>query len=119
MFWLYLDPGSGSFLLQLLIAGIAALGLGIGTQWARIKRFFNKNKAQAKSADDEDDEDYVDAPVATAAASAAEPTRTHSAHLPVKCPTCGAAVRPNEVKWLDEITIECQYCGVPIKVNPK
>ena len=57
MFWLYLDPGSGSFLLQLLIAGLAALGLGIGTQWARIKRFFNKKKAQAEPADGEDDEE--------------------------------------------------------------
>ena len=54
MFWLYLDPGSGSFLLQLLIAGLAAISLAIGTQWARIKRFFNRKKA--RPTDDEDDE---------------------------------------------------------------
>jgi len=57
MFWLYLDPGSGSFLLQLLIAGLAAISLAIGTQWARIKRFFSKKKAKAAPAADEDDEE--------------------------------------------------------------
>ena len=57
MFWLYLDPGSGSFLLQLLIAGLAAISLAIGTQWTRIKRFFSKKKAKAAPAADEDDEE--------------------------------------------------------------
>ena len=38
----YLDPGSGSFLIQLLIAGGAALILAFATQWNRIKRLFRK-----------------------------------------------------------------------------
>jgi hypothetical protein len=57
MIWLYLDPGSGSFLLQLLIAGLAGLGLALGTQWAKIKRFFSKKKNQADTAADEEDEE--------------------------------------------------------------
>jgi len=35
--------------------------------------------------------------------------------LPTHCPSCGAAVRPNEVEWLDEVTAECDYCGSPVR----
>ena len=58
MFLLYLDPGSGSFLIQLLIAGIAGAGLAIAVSWARIKHFFNRKKTAAtpETDDDEDDE---------------------------------------------------------------
>ena len=35
--------------------------------------------------------------------------------LPTHCPSCGAAVRPDEVEWLDEATAECAYCGSPIR----
>ena len=35
--------------------------------------------------------------------------------LPTHCPACGAAVRPDEVEWLDESTAECAYCGSPIR----
>ncbi len=56
---LYLDPGSGSFLLQLLIAGLAGLGIALGAQWSKIKRRFLKKPAETESeaeADEEDDE---------------------------------------------------------------
>jgi hypothetical protein len=35
--------------------------------------------------------------------------------LPTHCPSCGAAVRPDEVEWLDDITAECDYCGSPVR----
>jgi hypothetical protein len=35
--------------------------------------------------------------------------------LPTHCPSCGAAVRLDEVEWLDEITVECAYCGSPVR----
>ncbi|MEW6083169.1 MAG: hypothetical protein AB1607_01115 [Chloroflexota bacterium] len=35
--------------------------------------------------------------------------------LPTHCPQCGAAVRPDEVEWLDEVTAECGYCGSPVR----
>jgi hypothetical protein len=35
--------------------------------------------------------------------------------LPTHCPSCGAAMRPDEVEWLDEVTAECAYCGSPIR----
>ncbi|GAB1471854.1 hypothetical protein MASR2M66_27320 [Chloroflexota bacterium] len=39
------------------------------------------------------------------------------AALPTHCPSCGAAVKPNEVEWLDEHTAECDYCGSPIRAE--
>ena len=55
---LYLDPGSGSFLLQLLIAGLAGAGIAIGSQWQKLKRFFSKKpKSDAPDGTDPDDED--------------------------------------------------------------
>lgn len=60
MIWLYLNPGSGSFLLQLLIAGLAGLGIAITASWSKIKRFI-KNKKKAETIDDEDDEQQSDA----------------------------------------------------------
>jgi hypothetical protein len=35
--------------------------------------------------------------------------------LPTHCPSCGAALKPDEVEWLDEVTAECGYCGSPIR----
>jgi hypothetical protein len=57
MIWLYLDPGSGSFLVQLLIASLAGLVIFVGASWRKIKRLFNKNKVQNDKSDDEDEND--------------------------------------------------------------
>jgi hypothetical protein len=35
--------------------------------------------------------------------------------LPTHCPSCGAAVRSDEVEWLDDVTTECDYCGSPVR----
>ncbi len=43
------------------------------------------------------------------------PAPTKRPVLPTHCPSCGAAVRPDEVEWLDEITAECAYCGSPVR----
>jgi hypothetical protein len=60
MILIYLDPGSGSFLIQLLIAGVAGAGLAIAVSWQKIKRFFNKKKNVIPNEDD-DDSDEPDA----------------------------------------------------------
>ena len=50
----YLDPGSGSFLLQLAIAAGLGLLVAVRASWGKIKGWFGvKPKAEA---DDEDDE---------------------------------------------------------------
>jgi hypothetical protein len=35
--------------------------------------------------------------------------------LPSHCPSCGGALRADEVEWLDEATAECAYCGSPVR----
>ncbi|MGD8633550.1 MAG: hypothetical protein PVF85_08290 [Anaerolineales bacterium] len=42
----YLDPGSGSYLLQLLIAGLVGSAFMIRTFWSRIKSIFTKNDSE-------------------------------------------------------------------------
>lgn len=42
--FLYLDPGSGSVLLQVLIALILGIGIAVRVQWARIKSVFSPKK---------------------------------------------------------------------------
>jgi len=37
--------------------------------------------------------------------------------LPTHCPSCGAAIRPDEVEWLDNATAECAYCGSPVRAQ--
>lgn len=48
----YLDPGSGSFLVQLLIAGLVGAGFLIKTYWKKIKGLFNRS--DTKKEDDTD-----------------------------------------------------------------
>ena len=53
----YLDPGSGSFLIQLLIATLLGAGVFIAASWNKVKKLFGiKPKTDGESADDEDDE---------------------------------------------------------------
>ena len=35
--------------------------------------------------------------------------------LPSHCPSCGASLRESDVKWTDANTIECGFCGTPIR----
>lgn len=49
----YLDPGTGSFLIQLIIGGLVAVGFGVRMFWGRIKKLFNRNKSVV---DDDSDE---------------------------------------------------------------
>ena len=49
---LYLDPGSGSLLIQILIAVLLGLGVALRASWGKIKTFFG-----AKPKQDDDDSD--------------------------------------------------------------
>jgi hypothetical protein len=42
-------------------------------------------------------------------------TTLEPSRLPSHCQACGAAVRPDEVEWVDEQIVECAYCGSPIR----
>jgi hypothetical protein len=43
----YLDPGSGSVLIQLLIAGLLGAAFILKVSWKKIKAFFSRSKAPA------------------------------------------------------------------------
>jgi hypothetical protein len=46
---LYLDPGSGSILLQTLIAALLGLAFLIRLSWKKIKLFFNRSKSSVEA----------------------------------------------------------------------
>ena len=49
----YIDPGSGSILLQALIGGIAAAGATLAIYWNKIKNFIFKLKKKKIKQDNE------------------------------------------------------------------
>jgi len=50
----YLDPGSGSFIIQLIIAGIVGAGFLLRGYWSKIISFF---RGATSEEDDEDSDD--------------------------------------------------------------
>jgi len=50
----YLDPGSGSFVLQILIATLLGLGVALRVSWSRIKRFFGKKQSEEEDINPDD-----------------------------------------------------------------
>lgn len=44
----YIDPGSGSALISVIIGFFVAIGVLIKTFWYKIKSFFSKNKKNQK-----------------------------------------------------------------------
>jgi hypothetical protein len=46
MFLAYLDPGSGSVLLQLLLGGAAAMAVTVKLSWRRLLRFLRLSKPE-------------------------------------------------------------------------
>lgn len=54
-FFAYLDPGSGSLILQAIIGGAVAVGVILKTYWHKIRGLFGGNKGAKKEADLRDD----------------------------------------------------------------
>lgn len=54
---LYLDPGSGSFLIQLLLAFILGAGVTIRLYWAKLKSLFTGKKPETDTAQIDQDEE--------------------------------------------------------------
>ena len=44
----YIDPGTGTIILQALIGGIVAAGAAVSLYWRKIKSFFSKKKNDEK-----------------------------------------------------------------------
>jgi hypothetical protein len=56
---LYLDPGSGSFLIQLLLGLLLGGALAVRIFWSNIKALFTGKKATPPAADDDSDDEQV------------------------------------------------------------
>lgn len=50
---LYVDPGSGSYLLQVIIAAILGAGFVLKTWWWKIRYFFSPKKKKAEHTEEE------------------------------------------------------------------
>ncbi len=53
---LYLDPGTGSILIQLSVAALLGAGLFLRSQWTKIKQMFGKDTPETEIIN-EDEED--------------------------------------------------------------
>lgn len=49
----YLDPGTGSFIIQALVATIAGVAVTLRLYWGKIKAFFGGNAPEVDADDDE------------------------------------------------------------------
>ena len=49
----YLDPGSGSMLIQAVLAVIAAVGVSIGIFWNRLRSLFGRKDSVGHDSDDD------------------------------------------------------------------
>lgn len=47
----YLDPGSGSLIIQIVLAAVMGAGVAIGVFWRNIKAFFTGKKANQQEID--------------------------------------------------------------------
>lgn len=50
----YVDPGTGSYVLQIIVAGIAAASFGLKIFWTRIKMFLSGKKPAPQPDNDGD-----------------------------------------------------------------
>ena len=48
----YLDPGTGSYIIQLLVAGVMGVLFLVKVYWGKIKDFFTKKGTGAEEPDD-------------------------------------------------------------------
>jgi len=51
----YVDPGTGSYVIQLLIAALAGIALAVRIYWGRIKRFFSRSSPDASDTGSDDE----------------------------------------------------------------
>jgi hypothetical protein len=78
-------------------------------------RIISELVARGLTAEAADMESYLKKLSPAAPTPEAERASTKKPPLPTHCPACGAALWPDEVEWLDDVTAECAYCGSPVR----
>ena len=79
------------------------------------RRLINELRERGLAEEAAEIEAWMTIPEASASETESPGAQAKRPVLPTHCPSCGAAVRPDEVEWLDEVTAECDYCGSPIR----
>jgi len=51
----YLDPGSGSFILQVLVASLVGIGFVLRGYWSKVKNLFRKGNIEDDLTDEDDE----------------------------------------------------------------
>jgi hypothetical protein len=91
-------------------------GQGLSLRLRRVKRrLMNELRERGLNKEAAELEAWAGSPETSMSEDEAQEARANRPILPTHCPSCGAAVRPDEVEWLDDITAECDYCGSPIR----
>lgn len=52
-YWLYIDPGSGSYILQMIIAAVLGVSFFFKNFWLSVKAFFTGKKSKQEDEKDE------------------------------------------------------------------
>lgn len=55
-FFLYIDPGSGSYILQLIIAAVLGISFFFKNFWMQVKAFFTRTKPEKEEENDASDQ---------------------------------------------------------------
>ncbi|MBI5944140.1 MAG: hypothetical protein HY864_07215 [Chloroflexi bacterium] len=120
--FLFMEAGRAAILSGQTKAGVAHLrrGLTLLEAQGRIPRMqafgqraVSELKARGLTAEAEEIAALIQVPASHETPT--EPVAAKRPILPTHCPSCGGAVRPDEVEWLDDITAECAYCGSPVR----
>ncbi len=89
---------------------MAALGRGEqAARWMQmVLMLFDEDYPQIGQQLQQELRSLLGSPATQAPAAVPAPSQ-HS--LPAQCPSCGAPVRPDDVKWIGADRVECAYCG--------
>jgi hypothetical protein len=121
---LFLQAGRAGILAGRIETGLAHLKSGLSLladrgDWLRLnragRRVIGELSQRGLSAEANEISRHLDMILPGNVSIPSEPVPARRPVLPTHCPSCGAALRPDEVDWLDDITAECAYCGSPVR----
>jgi hypothetical protein len=81
------------------------------------RRIINELNARGLTAESAEIESWLMNRTSSMPAVEDQPVPAKRPILPTHCPSCGAALRIDEVEWLDSFTAECVYCGSPVRAQ--
>jgi hypothetical protein len=121
---LYLQTGRARILSGLLDEGLVQLKYGLSLlanrgEWLRLhragRRVFEELDQRGMSEAAGQISQFLRSSLPGTFSVPVEASPARKSLLPTHCPSCGAALRPGEVDWLDDVTAECAYCGSPVR----